>query len=229
MDSRRGVALALLLAIAIALGSAPIDAREPPQPVCAVCTDELDEAASDHGVTLVRGDSEMTVRPLPNGSSQVEARVTLERGAPSLTDEQVRQAIVADVRPGVFEQREGIETSLEDDDLVVTYSVPGTAHTTLGVLRFDAFVANGSPPLTGGGEGTPYPGADTLRMQAPEDYRIYGSHGDVSNRSTIVWYGDSHEQFAEPMDRDKVVSFARTDSVLPRVRVKLAAAIDWLL
>ncbi|MFB6134169.1 MAG: hypothetical protein ABEJ55_04195 [Halanaeroarchaeum sp.] len=228
MHARRAIAVALLLTVGLGFAGAPIDAREPPQPVCAVCTADLTEAAGERGVTIERGDSLMTVRPLPNGTSVVEARVALDRGAASLADEQVRRAIVEAVRPGVFERRKGLDTALRGNVLVVRYSVPNTAHTTLGVLRFDAFVASGSPPLTGGGEGTPYPGADTLQLRAPAEYRLYGTYGDETNETTIVWHGDSHEQFAEPMDRDMIISFARTGSPLPRVRVLLAGAVDWL-
>ena len=208
--------------------SQPTVAKAPPEPVCGVCTDALDEAADERGVALEREESRTDIRLHANGSAEFVARVTLATGTDRLTNASLREAIVRDVSYIVAEERTHLRTAIEGQTLVVRYRSPTVAHTTLGVVRFDAFRTRGAPPLASGGEGSPYPGTDRLMLHAPATYQVYGSHGAASNETTVVWYRADHERYAGGIKEDQTIAFVPADARLPRVRVRLAALIDWL-
>ncbi|MFB6071318.1 MAG: hypothetical protein ABEJ76_09870 [Halanaeroarchaeum sp.] len=206
----------------------PVTAKAPPEPVCGVCTDALDEAASEHGVVIDRGESTMTVTVNEDATARFVARVTLTSGAERLRNDTLRAAIVRDVSYVLVEDRRRLVTAIEDDTLVVRYRSTDVAHLTTGVIRFDAFETRDPPPLASGGEGTPYPGADRLTLWAPSGFRLHGSHGDFSNASAIVWQGNGHRQFAGTIEEDVVISFVPDDAVFPGLRVLIADLADWV-
>lgn len=123
------------------------------------------------------------------------------------------------------EKRRDLHTRLDRATLVVRYRA-AVAHRSLGVVRFDAFETVGAPPLASGGEGPPYPGADTLVLRAPADSRAHDGYGDSANDTAIVWYGDSHEQYAGQIKDDVVISFVPKDATVPAIRVRLAALFE---
>ena len=205
-----------------------VTAKAPPEPVCGVCTSALDEAARDHGVTLDRGTSRMTVQLDQNGSASFVAQVELEAGADHLRNETVRDTIVQDVSYVVVEERQDLQTAIRGNTLIVRYRSQDVAHVTLGVLQFDAFQTRGAPPLASGGEGSPYPGADRLTLSAPTGYHLHGSHGDSSNQTAIVWHGNSHEQYSGNIEEDVVISFVPEDAAFPTLRIAIADLVDWV-
>lgn len=229
-DDDRPIASLLLLTIVVisatGVASVPVTARAPPEPVCGVCTQALDQAADDHGVTLERGTSTMNVQVHPNGTATFTARVSLTQGADQLRNATLRRAIVQDISYIVAEERRGLRTRIDRTTLVVRYRA-AVAHRSVGVIRFDAFETTGAPPLASGGEGPPYPGADTLVMRAPAEYRVHDGYGESANDTAIVWDGDSHEQYAGHIEDNVVISFVPTDATVPAIRVRLAALVDW--
>ncbi|MFB6267227.1 MAG: hypothetical protein ABEI31_06185, partial [Halodesulfurarchaeum sp.] len=204
-----------------------VTAKAPPEPVCGVCTSSLDEAAREHGVTLERGTSSMTIQLDERGTATFVARVSLREGADRLRNETLRAAIVRDVSYIVVEERQDLQTAIRGKTLIVRYRSDGVAHVTVGVLRFDAFQIRGAPPLASGGEGSPYPGADRVTLRARAGFRLHGSHGDISTETAIVWHGNSHEQYAGSID-EVVISFVPEDAAFPTLRVAIADVLDWL-
>jgi hypothetical protein len=229
-DERRPIASLLLLTIVVisatGVASVPVIARAPPEPVCGVCTQALNQAADDHEVNLERGTSKMMVQVHSNGTATFTARVSLTQGADQLRNGTLRRAIVRDISYIVAEERRNLHTRINRTTLVVRYRA-AVAHQSLGVVRFDAFETAGAPPLASGGEGPPYPGADTLVMRTPADYKVHNGYGDSANDTAILWYGDSHEQYAGHIEDDVVISFVPTDATAPAIRVRLATLIDW--
>lgn len=215
-----------LLVVGAGVASTTVTARAPPEPVCGVCTQALDRAGQDHDVEITRGTSEMTVRVHPNGTATFTARVSLARGAETLRNATLRRAVVRDVGYVTADERRDLRTRIDGRTLVVRYRA-AVAHRSLGVIRFDAFETTGAPPLASGGDGPPYPGADTLVVRAPADHRIAGEHGDSTTDTAIVWHGDSDEQYAGHIDA-AVISFVPRDATVPAVRVRLAGLLDWL-
>jgi hypothetical protein len=218
--------LTIVVISAIGVASMTATARAPPEPVCGVCTQALDQATDDHDVDVERGTSTMIVQVHPNGTATFTARVSLTQGTDQLRNATLRRAIVRDVSYIVAEERRDLHTRIDGTTLVVRYRAD-VAHQSLGVVRFDAFETTGAPPLASGGEGPPYPGADTLVMRAPAGYRVHGGHGDSANDTAIVWDGDSHEQYAGHIEDDVVISFVPADATVPAVRVRLAALLEW--
>ena len=205
--SRRLVVLVgILLLAGVATGSA-VTAKAPPEPVCGVCTDQLDAAAESHGVSLDRGETSMQIRLSPNGTARFVAHVSLTNGGTQL-------------------QNESLRTALVDDELRVRYSSRTLAHRTLGVVQFDAFHTRGAPPLASGGEGSPYPGADRLTLRAPPAYQLYGSPGGFSNETVVRWWEDSHEQYAGGIAEDTTISFVPRGARAPALRVTAAGVVD---
>lgn len=175
---------------------------------------------------ITRGTSEMTVRVHPNGTATFTARVSLARGAETLRNATLRRAVVRDVGYVIADERRDLRTRIDGRTLVVRYRAV-VAHRSLGVVRFDAFETTGAPPFASGGEGPPYPGADTLVVRAPADHRVAGEYGDSTTDTTVVWHGDGDEQHAGHID-DAVIPFVPRDATLPAVRVRLATLLDWL-
>lgn len=220
------VVLGLLVA---SFGSVSIvSAKAPPEPVCGVCTSDLDEAADAHGVAIERGQTTMTVQLYPNGSAGFLARVDLKRGAEALRNDTLRDSVVRDVSYVLADDRDGLATEMEGNTLVVRYLSHDMAHETFGVLRFDAFVTADPPPLASGGEGSPYPGADRLTLRAPDGFRVHGTHGAFGNDTVIGWEGNSQERYAGDIEEDVVITFVPEDGRFPGLRVGIAAVMDWV-
>lgn len=219
------VILGLLVGTPASISS--VTAKAPPEPVCGVCTSSLDEAARERGVTVDRGNSTMTVDLYENGTAEFEAHVQLETGAERLQNQTLREAIVRDVSYILVDDRQQLQTDLDGNTLTVRYDSSELAHTTLGVLQFDAFQTRGAPPFASGGEGAPYPGADMLTLRGPTGFELHGSHGAYSNETAIVWHSKSDEQYSGDIEEDVVISFVPEDSRLPTVRTMMANFFDW--
>lgn len=227
---RTGLVLGLAVVV-ILLGSSAtvtmVAAKAPPEPVCGVCTSALDEAANDHGVALERGESTMDIRLSRDGDAEFVAHVELTEGADQLRNDSLRETIVRDVSYILVDERHDLQTAIVDGKLRVRYSSRDVAHVTLGVVQFDAFHIQGAPPLASGGEGSPYPGADTVTLQAPPGYQLHDSHGDFSNTTTVRWEGDSHEQYEGHIEEGVTISFAPEQARFPKVRIAAANVLDW--
>lgn len=233
MDGPTKSSLLICLAIIVILvtiptATLPATAKAPPEPVCGVCTSELEEAGTTHGVSLERGESTMNIRLSQNGSAEFVAYVELTKGGEQLKNDSLRDAIVRDVSYILVHDRRDLQTAIVDGELRVQYSSHEVAHTTLGVLQFDAFHTRGAPPLATGGEGSPYPGADQLTLRAPPGYQFHGSHGDFNNETSIRWQGDSHEQYSGHIEEDVTISSVPEQTLFPNIRIGVANFLDWL-
>lgn len=158
-----GLSLALILFVS-PMTVSTVTAKAPPEPVCGVCTEQLNEEANDHGVGVERGESTMKVQLSQDGEAEFVAHVELTEGAERLSNDSLREAIVRDVSYILVDERRDLKTAIIDDNLRVQYSSHEVAHTTLGVVQFDAFHTQGAPLFAIGGEGSPYPGADKLTL-----------------------------------------------------------------
>ncbi len=216
----------IVCVLGVSLVGATATAKAPPEPVCGVCTDALEETAAEHGVALERGTTRMSLTPYPNGTTTATAVVTLETGAEQLANETRRTAIVENVSYIVADRRQKLTTRLVDKTLIVEYTAPNMTHTTAGVLWFDAFKTRGAPPFAAGGEGSPYPGADKLTLHAPAGYHIYGTYGTTNNNTTIVWRGTNPQD--ETITEDRTIVIVPAESAMPWGRVRIGALIDWL-
>lgn len=203
-------------------------AKAPPEPVCGVCTSALDEAAREHAVPVERGQSTMTIRLSQNGTAEFVAVVELTKGADQLKNDTLRDAIIRDVSYTLVDDRRDLQTDIVDGTLRVQYTSHEVAHETLGVVQFDAFHTRGAPPFAAGGEGSPYPGADRLILQAPPGYQLQGSHGNFNSETSVQWEGDSHEQYSGHIEEDITISFVPEQARLPNIRVATANFVDWI-
>ena len=204
-------------------------AKAPPEPVCGVCTSQLNEAANNHGVSLERGESSMKVQLSQNGTAEFVAHVELTKGVDRLRNESLREEIVRGVSYILVDDRRNLQTTIIDDNLRVQYVSHEVAHKTLGVLQFDAFHTRGAPLFAIGGEGSPYPGADRLTLQGPSGYQVQDTHGEFNNKSSIGWKGDSHEQYSGHIEEDITISFVSDQTLLPNIRVIVANFLDWVM
>lgn len=229
MISRSGWRLGVVIVcvLSVSLVGATATAKAPPEPVCGVCKSALEEAASDRGVDLERGETAMTVQLSENGAASLVARVEIQSGTAALRNDTLRRAIVSDVSYVLVEERLDLRTAMDGGTLVVRYDAADLAHRTTGVLQFDAFHTQGAPMFATGGEGSPYPGADELRLRAPPGYEVHGSHGDWSNATAIRWDGEGEDD-ASHIEEDVTISFRPQDTALPGLRVAVANTVDWL-
>jgi hypothetical protein len=220
-----GLSLIVIFFISLATIT-PVIAKAPPEPVCGVCTSQINEAANDHGVALERGGTTMNIQLSQNGTAEFVAHVELAKGAERLRNNTLREAIVRDVSYMVVDNRRDLQTAIVDGNLRVQYSSREVAHKTLGVLQFDVFHIRGAPPFASGGEGSPYPGADSLTLRAPTGYQVSSSHGDFTNETLIRWKGDSQEQYSGHIKEDVTISFVPEQTRFPKGRVVAANFLD---
>ncbi len=89
----RLVALVSMLLLAGGATGPAVTAKAPPEPVCGVCTAQLDAAAETHGVSLDRGETSMQIQLTPNGTATFVAQVTLRNGSTQLQNESLRTAL----------------------------------------------------------------------------------------------------------------------------------------
>ncbi|WP_426961893.1 hypothetical protein [Haloparvum alkalitolerans] len=203
------VALALLATGAVGLGAAVA----PPQAACLVCTDALDDAAADRGVAVERGATSQTVRVGADATTTWTARVELETGATPLANDSLRDAVVDDALDDLRTAAEprNVTTRLAGETLVVSYEDPDAAVAVGDEVVLVAFHASSGPPWAIGGEGSPYVGADVLRVVGPADHvasaggdaRVDGrtarwnaTAGDELKRSTTVGFAAESRHFA---------------------------------
>lgn len=170
----------------------------------------------------------MNIRLSQDGTAEFVAVVELRKGADQLKNDSLRNAIVRDVSYILVDDRRDLQTAIGDGTLRVRYSSQEVSHKTLGVVQFDAFHTRGAPPFASGGEGSPYPGADRLILQAPPGYELHGSHGNFNNKTSVRWNGDSHEQYSGHIEEDVTISFVPDQTRVPNIRVATANFVDWV-
>ncbi|MFB6131035.1 MAG: hypothetical protein ABEJ28_09470 [Salinigranum sp.] len=219
-------ALVVLLATAVvAAGAAPAASREPPQAACGVCTDALTTAAADHGVPLSTGRATLSVRVGADASTRWTARVALREGASALRNDSLRADVVAEAlgRARAVGDPRNVTSRLEGSTLVVSARDPGLARRTAGVVLFTGFHASDpAMPLTGGGEGTVYQGADQVVVRGPDGYVASGDYAGASeNRTAVRWERDPNAV----VDRSTVLAFVPGRAALPGVRAFLARTL----
>ena len=230
LQGDRAITVLLLFTVifvaATVIAPTPATARAPSQPVCGVCTQALDQAADDRGVDLKRGTSRMDIQVHTNGTATYTAQVSLHRGAERLQNKTLRNAVVRDVSYILVETRRDLQTHINETTLMVRYRAP-VSQQPLGVIAYDGFKTT-APLLAVGGEGEPYPGADTLIMRAPPEQTVHGSYGNSTTETTVVWHGDSHERYAGRIEDNSVITFVPSDTTVPALRVQVAGLLEWL-
>lgn len=193
---RRKTARVVLLVVLIVGLTASSSARAPPQAACGICTDALDRAAADHGVSLTRGQSEMVIQVYENTSTEWTATVRLTDGAVALRNDSLRTAIVSDVldHARMVAEPTNVSSRLSGQTLIVSYRDPGAAEMRDDAIVFTRFHATTPQnPLVTGGEGAPYPGADLLVLQAPDGYTVTGDYASATESETSMrWHTDKN-------------------------------------
>lgn len=192
MSRQKAVLVGLLLCLTVGCTARGV-ARAPPQAACGICTDALDRAGADHGVTLTRGQSKLVIQVSENTSTRWTATVQLTDGATALQNDSLRRVIVSDVfaRARMVAEPTHVTSHLSGQTLIVLYRDPGAAETHDDTIVFTRFHATDSPPSVIGGEGTPYPGADTVVLRAPSGYTVTGDYASATESETAVrWHGD---------------------------------------
>ncbi|QIB73225.1 hypothetical protein GL213_13080 [Halogeometricum borinquense] len=221
---RQLVLVVIVLSFAVTV---PAAARAPPRAACGVCTDALDTAAAENGITLEREQSAMTVDVAENGSTRWTARVALAAGADRLTNDTLRSNVVADAMEQTYAAAtpENVSSHLDGNTLVVTYRDTDAVTSESDVLLFTSFHAS-SPvnPFLIGGEGTAYVGADELTVRAPDGYAVQGGYGDATTTTdTVRWSGDAAGESS--IDRSTTIAFVREDTWFPGVRASFARLV----
>lgn len=215
MSRQKAVLVGILLSLTVGC-TAPGLARAPPQAACGICTDALDRAAADHGVTLTRGQSKLVIQVYENTSTRWTATVQLTDGASALQNDSLRRAIVSDVfdRARMVAEPTHVTSHLSGQTLTISYRDPGAAETHDDTIVFTRFHATGpQSPFVIGGEGTPYPGADTVMLRAPNGYTVTGDYAPATESETAVWWHGNGT--TEHIDRSTRVTFIDDQSPQP--------------
>jgi hypothetical protein len=237
-STRRPTALALtaLAVAALFVGPAPLatgsaDARAPPQPACAVCTDALDGAAAEHDVPVDRGDASLTVAVDADGTATWTARVDLHDGTEELRNDSLRETIVERVVTGRSDlDVTAVGSRLQGATLVVTYRSRAAVSESAGALVFEGFRASGAPPFAVGGEGTWYVGADSLTIVGPPGHAVRASPSqgtvDPSGGSVHWTGGGSDGDGRTTIDRSLRPTFVPHGATFPGARAGLARLLS---
>ncbi len=207
MSRQKAVLVGILLILTVGC-TAPGLARAPPQAACGICTDALDQAAADQGVTLTRGQSKLVIQVYENTSTRWTATVQLSDGASALRNDSLRRAVVSNVfdRARMVAEPTHVTSHLSGQTLTVSYRDPGAAETHDDTIVFTRFHATEpQSPFVMGGEGTPYPGADTVVLRAPNGYTVTGDYASATGSDAAVrWHGN---RTTEHIDRSTRVTF----------------------
>lgn len=201
------VLVCLLLILTVGCTASGL-ARAPPQAACGICTDALDQAGANHGVTLTQGQSKLVIQVYENTSTRWTATVELTDGAGALQNDSLRRAIVSEVfdRARMVAEPTHVTSHLSGQSLIVSYRDPGAAETQDDTIVFTRFHATEpQSPFVVGGEGTPYPGADTAVLRAPSGYTVTGDYASATEAETAVrWHSDESNGH---IDRSTRVTF----------------------
>jgi hypothetical protein len=211
---RQKTVLVVLLLVGLTVGlTASSSARAPPQAACGICTDALDRAAADHGVSLTRDKSKMIIQVYENTSTEWTATVRLTDGTAALQNDSLRTAIVSDAldHARMVAEPTHVSSHLSGQTLFVSYRDPGAAEMRGDTIVFTRFYATEPQvPLVSGGEGTPYPGADMLVLRAPDGYTVTGDYESATESEIAVrWHTDGNNGH---IDRSTRVTFVNEQS-----------------
>lgn len=140
----------------------------------------------------------------------------LTDGASALQNDSLRRAIVSDVfdRARMVAEPTHVTSHLSGQTLTISYRDPGAAETHDDTIVFTRFHATGpQSPFVIGGEGTPYPGADTVMLRAPNGYTVTGDYAPATESETAVWWHGNGT--TEHIDRSTRVTFIDDQSPQP--------------
>lgn len=185
-----GVGLVVAFLGPSAVGSA--SASIPPQPLCWVSGNGFEELASEEGVPVEVEESTIRIRVHENGTATFRVRNVVNDSAASRleTDPDAFEAVRGSVSDRVLTMNpEGSEVSvrLEDDFVVITYSVEDFAHGTAnGGLIVDQFAQHPHGYVID---------ADRVELRGPDGWNVanHPATGDVRSLDTddggekIVW------------------------------------------
>ncbi|WP_162198642.1 hypothetical protein [Halanaeroarchaeum sulfurireducens] len=222
----RGVLVtALVVAVLVSAVGTPVDARPPPQPVCAVCSDRIVEAGAEEGLAIDVRDSSLTVRIDQSGTGHWTARVDLAgSGVDVLRDDaSLRDRIVNRVyeRGDVAVTKpQSLTTSMSENTLVVEYEVPGMAHESAGdVYVVDFFYWND------GDSRWFYLAADSMTMYGPPGTVVSHAPADATPDDHAVTWVESDQQY-DPLNVRSHVVFAPNTGIGSSVATAFGIGVD---
>lgn len=209
------VAFALLLALSAVAVVPAADARQPPTPVCGVCS--LDRTAPD-GTPVVTGNSTLTVSLHGNGSTTWRARVELASGRDALAEnESFRRTAVEEATRRSVADPEAVRSRIDGETLVVDYRDADAAESSAGALAFTPLSPEGpGVPFAAGGEGPRYLGTDRFTLRAPPGSELRGDADATDGGRSLVWTRDGDERTHLDADDDPVA--VGSDAVGPGLR-----------
>ncbi|WP_435360675.1 hypothetical protein [Haloarchaeobius sp. DFWS5] len=182
-------------------------AAPPPEAICGVCGESLEDAASDAGVTATVETSELAGQVDENGTATWTARVELNDDAADrfAAEPELRERVVTAALDGryiVFDDTQNVTSSVDGDTLLVRFDTPDVAHRSVGgVLLFDAFTQD---------DGRAFVDADRLTVAGPSGTAVTHATDATStdeNRATWTTTGDER-MYTSQLDRDATVAFA---------------------
>lgn len=199
------VAILVLVPVLTASAVGPTVAAPPPEELCGVCGPALEGEASEVGVALTVEHSSATIDVVEGGTGHWHARVRLDDAAATRVAQNatLREHVVRETyahgRTVVDEPRD-LQTSVENDTLVVDFDLPNVAHESVGgavlVDLLDYRTRRAGIRVV----------ADELRIRGPEGTAVTRSppgatveDGAVSwrtDRDGVALHGDTRLAFA---------------------------------
>ncbi|WP_049981657.1 hypothetical protein [Halolamina rubra] len=220
--TRLPVALVLLITLAAVTAVPTAEAREPPTPVCGVCS--VDTTVD--GTHVAGGESELTIQLHENGSTTWVATIELTAGADAMAEnDSLRRVVVDEAMGRSIAEPEDVRSGVDGETMTVRYRDAEAAERTVGTVVFTPLTPESPDGLfVAGGEGPRYLGVDRFTLRAPPGYELYGT-GDGGRSGELVWTrnGTTERTYLD-VTADPVAVDA--DTWLPGVRVWLARLLS---
>ena len=229
---KRHVFLVLLVLAAVAPVAVP--ASSPPVPLCSICDDGFERAATDAGLdaTVTRSTVEVVVRE--NGSARWTVRNRLANAStadrlrtdPELLDRVVRTGLGEGYRKPDPARVSQLSARVEENVVVVTFAYSSFAESTVGgVLLVDYFHSGGDRRTYGldADEFTVVGPAGNVVVNDPATGQVREGRGH-DGRVTWLTPDDDDDWIDRPLD-DTYVAFGPSDGVVQRWGTSAAFAV----
>lgn len=223
MSSRSPVRAALLVILIVLLGAGvvsvgPSNASPQPTPICPNCGVQFEDAAAEHGYDVTVTGSDVDVHIQADGSARWTTRTTLSDSGPTnLTESAARDVVTTRVDSHPLGTPRGVDVTLDDRLVVVTYTLDDVATTRTGVLLVDAFYR--------GYDSWWVVNADRFTVHAPDGHRLANDLPADTNATAVTYQGTSQDRFGgESIASDTFIAFTPEGSMFPDARADIAIA-----
>jgi hypothetical protein len=241
-DVKPNVVLALLVLVAAVPAVAPASSQ--PDPLCSVCDDGFERAATDAGLESTVTQSTVEVVVSKNGSARWTVRNRLAnestadrlRTDPDLLDRVVRTALGDGDRRPDSARVSDLSARVEGTEVVVTFAYSSFAESTVGGVLIVDYVHSGGDRESyglGADEFTVVGPAGSVAVNDPATGQVREGEGREgvddggkarSSRVTWVSSDDGYGRVDRYID-DTYVAFGPSDGVVQQVGVSVAFAV----